>query len=228
MKILVVEDDPRIASIIAECLGKQNYTVEVVEDGELALAYIQSTHYDLLILDWMLPKLDGLAVCHRLRTQENSMPILMLTARDTSADKVQGLDVGADDYVVKPFDLSELLARVRALLRRGKTPIAEATLSWGVLNVDTAQCTSTYSNQQLPLTPKEYSLIELFLRNGDRILNYEMILDRVWTFDDSPGKDAVKTHLKSIRQKLKKAGAPADIIENVYGVGYRLNSKYLA
>lgn len=226
MKILVVEDDPRIASIIRECLYKQNYTVEVVDDGELALECTRSTHYDLLILDWMLPKLDGIDVCQQLRRQGKSTPILMLTARDTSSDKVQGLDVGADDYVVKPFDIPELLARIRALLRRGQAPIVDSTLSWGLLKINMAKHEIIYNNQQLSFTPKEYVLVELFLRSGDRILSYEKIIEGVWTFDDSPGKDVVKTHLKSIRQKLKKAGAPADILENVYGVGYRLNPKY--
>ena len=226
MKILVVEDDPRIASIVKECLCKQNYTVDVVEDGELALTCVDATHYDLLILDWMLPKLDGITVCKQLRDQGNSTSILMLTARDKSSDKVQGLDVGADDYVVKPFDIPELLARVRALLRRSQTPIASATLLWGLLEIDTAKHEVTYGQKPVSLTPKEYSLVELFVRSGDRILSYDNIIEAVWTFDDSPGKDVVKTHLKSIRQKLKKASAPADIIENVYGVGYRMNPKY--
>lgn len=226
MKILVVEDDPRIASIVKECLCKQNYTVDVVEDGELALECVDTTHYDLLILDWMLPKLDGINVCKQLRNQGNATSILMLTARDSSSDKVQGLDVGADDYVVKPFDIPELLARVRALLRRSQTPIVSATLSWGLLAIDTAKHEIIYDKKPVSLTPKEYSLVELFLRSGDRILSYENIIEAVWTFDDSPGKDVVKTHLKSIRQKLKKTGAPADLIENVYGVGYRMNTKY--
>ncbi|MGD1950462.1 MAG: response regulator transcription factor [Leptolyngbyaceae cyanobacterium] len=226
MKILVVEDDLRIASIVKECLCKQNYTVDVVEDGELALTCVDATHYDLLILDWMLPKLDGLAVCKQLRDQGNSTSILMLTARDKSSDKVQGLDVGADDYVVKPFDIPELLARVRALLRRSQIPIASTTLSWGLLEIDTAKHEIVYDQNPISSTPKEYSLVELFVRSGDRILSYDNIIEAVWTFDDSPGKDVVKTHLKSIRQKLKKAGAPADIIENVYGVGYRMNPKY--
>lgn len=226
MKILVVEDDPRIASIVKECLCKQNYTVDVVEDGELALTCVDATHYDLLILDWMLPKLDGITVCKQLRDQGNSTSILMLTARDKSSDKVQGLDVGADDYVVKPFDIPELLARVRALLRRSQTPIASTTLSWGLLEINTAKHEIVYGQKAASLTPKEYSLVELFVRSGDRILSYDNIIEAVWTFDDSPGKDVVKTHLKSIRQKLRKAGAPADIIENVYGVGYRMNPKY--
>lgn len=226
MKILVVEDDPRIASILKECLYKENYIVDMVEDGELALECIRSTHYDLLILDWMLPKLDGITVCQQLRNQGKSTPVLMLTARDTSSDKVQGLDVGADDYVVKPFDIAELLARVRALLRRSQTPIVDSTLAWGLLKVNTAKHEIFYDDNERSFTPKEYALVELFLRSGDRILSYETIIESLWAFDDSPGKDSVKTHLKSIRQKLKKAGAPADIIENVYGVGYRLNPKY--
>lgn len=226
MKILVVEDDPRVATLIEECLRRQHYTVETVADGEMALAFTGAGHYDLLILDWMLPKLDGIGVCQRLRSQGSQIPILMLTARDTSLDKVQGLDVGADDYVVKPFELQEFSARVRALLRRGQAPVLHAILSWGLLALDTMRHELTYDHQSLPLTPKEYALVELFLRHGDRILSYENIIDNLWTFDDLPSKEVVKTHLKSIRQKLKTVQAPIDLIENIYGVGYRLNPKY--
>lgn len=226
MKILVVEDDPRVASLLEECLQKQNYTVEVVGDGEAALDFAQATHYDLMILDWMLPKLDGIAVCQRLREQGSPLAILMLTARDASFDKVQGLDVGADDYVVKPFDIPELLARVRALLRRGQSPVAQTVLAWGALAIEMSTREVTYNAQSVQLTPKEYALVELFLRSGDRVLTYDNIIENIWTFDDTPGKNVVKTHLRSIRNKLKKVDGPSDIIENVYGVGYRLNPKY--
>ncbi len=226
MKILVVEDDPRVALIIAECLQKQSYIVEVVADGEAALDFAEVGRYDLIILDWMLPKLDGISVCKRLRDQGLLTAILMLTARGTSWDKVQGLDVGADDYVVKPFDVPELLARVRALLRRSPYPISATLLSWGMLELETSKHEVRYNDRLLRFTQKEYALVELFLRNRDRVLTYDNIIDSVWILTDSPGKEAVKTHLRCIRQKLKELGAPSDLIENIYGVGYRLNPKY--
>ncbi len=226
MKILVVEDDPRVALIIAECLQKQSYIVEVVADGEAALDFAEVGRYDLIILDWMLPKLDGISVCKRLRDQGLLTAILMLTARGTSWDKVQGLDVGADDYVVKPFDVPELLARVRALLRRSPYPISTTLLSWGMLELETSKHEVRYNDRLLRFTQKEYALVELFLRNRDRVLTYDNIIDSVWILTDSPGKEAVKTHLRCIRQKLKELGAPSDLIENIYGVGYRLNPKY--
>lgn len=222
MKILVVEDDARIAQAIAEALRDQRYVVELAEDGELGLAFAETDSFDLIVLDLMLPKLDGVALCRRLRSLGLSIPILMLTARDTSADKVLGLDVGADDYVVKPFDLPELLARIRALLRRG-TVAHSAELAWEKLTLNPHSCEVSYGEVPLTLTPKEYGLLELFLRNGSRVLNRSTILERVWAYDDMPTEDTVKVHLKSLRKKLKAAGAPARFIENIYGLGYRLN-----
>jgi DNA-binding response OmpR family regulator len=146
----------------------------------------------------------------------------MLTARDTSSDKVLGLDIGADDYVVKPFDLPELLARIRALLRR-ETVAFSPILEWERLTLNPGECQVMYSHSPLTLTPKEYGLLELFLRNGSRVLSRSAILERVWAFEDIPGEETVKVHLRSLRQKLKAAGAPPNLIENIYGLGYRLN-----
>jgi len=222
MKILVVEDDMRIALAIAEALRDQRYVVELAADGELGFAFAETDSFDLMVLDLMLPKLDGMALCRRLRNLGLRTPILMLTARDTSADKVLGLDAGADDYVVKPFDLPELLARIRALLRRG-TVVHEAQLVWEQLTLNPHTCEVSYGNRSLTLTPKEYGLLELFLRNGSRVLNRNTILERLWAYDDMPTEDTVKVHLKSLRKKLKAAGAPVPFIENIYGLGYRLN-----
>ena len=222
MKILVVEDDRRIADILAEILRDQHYIVEVAEDGQKGLNFAQATQYDLILLDLMLPKIDGLTLCQRLRQTGDQTLILMLTSRDTSLDKVAGLDVGADDYVVKPFDPPELLARIRALVRRGKSTTPNV-MEWERLTLDPSQCEVRYGEQLLKLTPKEYGLLELFLRSGDRVLSYDVILEQLWTFDDSPTKETVKTHLRGLRQKLKAAGAPSNLIENVYGLGYRLN-----
>ncbi|MBE9129083.1 response regulator transcription factor [Coleofasciculus sp. LEGE 07092] len=169
----------------------------------------------------MLPKLDGISLCQRLRRSGKMTPVLMLTAKDTSSDKVMGLDAGADDYVVKPFDLPELTARIRALLRRGSSTIPPI-LEWERLSLNPSSCEVTYAGQPLHLTPKEYALLELFLRNSNRVLSRSIILDRLWSFDDPPGEDAVKVHIKDLRKKLRIAGAPPDLIQTVYGLGYRL------
>lgn len=224
MKILLVEDDDRIAQSLAEALNDQNYIVDIAEDGELGWEYIDASSYDLVILDVMLPKQDGISLCQLLRRSGYTMPVLMLTAKDTRDDKVLSLDVGADDYVVKPFDLQELLARIRALLRRGNT-LQPAVLDWGNLQLDPAICEVTYANQLLHLTPKEYGLLELFLRNQGRVLSADFILDQLWSVEDLPGKETVKVHIRGLRQKLKAAGATEDVVETVYGLGYRLNPK---
>ena len=223
MKILLVEDDTTIAKAIAEALDDKNYSVETAHDGLSGLAFAETGAFDLIILDLSLPKLDGLAICRRLRQQGICVPVLMLTARDTTADKVIGLDAGADDYIVKPFDMSELLARVRALLRRRQLPFVQ-TLTWGKLRLKLDSCEVFYDSQLLQLTPKEYALLELFLKNGSRILSRQFILEKIWALeDDPPGEDTVKAHLRSLRQKLRQAGAPPNLVETVYGLGYRLN-----
>ncbi len=222
MKILVVEDDDRIARAVAEALRDQRYVVEIADNGILGLNLVEAEQFDAIILDLMLPKLDGISLCRRLRQQGITTPILMLTARDTSENKVLGLDVGADDYVIKPFDLPELLARIRALLRRG-TVAPTSILEWEKLIFDPQLCQVAYNTIPLTLTPTEYRLLELFLRNGSRVLSRALILERVWEFEDLPGEETVKVHLRSLRQKLKQVGAPPNFIENVYGLGYRLN-----
>ncbi len=224
MKILLVEDDDRIAQSLAEALVDQHYVVDIAADGEMGWEYIDASPYDLVILDIMLPKRDGISLCQLLRRNGYTMPVLMLTAKDTSADKVLSLDVGADDYVVKPFDLKELLARIRALLRRGAT-VQPAILEWGSLHLDPATHEVSYADQLLHLTPKEYGLLELFLRNHGRVLSADFILDHLWSLEDPPGKETIKVHVRGLRQKLKAAGATEDVVETVYGLGYRLNPK---
>ncbi len=222
MKILLVEDDEQLANALVEVLtDKQHYTVDAATDGETGWAFIEATVYDLIILDIMLPKLDGISLCQRMRQTGYMTPILMLTARDLSCDRVMGLDVGADDYVVKPFDLPEFLARIRALLRRGNTNLLPV-LEWQDLRLDYSSCKVTYKGQYVHLTPKQYSLLELLLRQQGKLINRETIIDRLWTFDDPPSEETVKVHLKRLRSKLKAVGAPADFVETVYGFGYRL------
>lgn len=224
MRILLVEDDERITKALAEALMDHHYVVDVVHDGQIGWEFMESAPYDLIILDVMLPGLNGIQFCQRLRKQGKSTPVLMLTAKDTSADKVLGLDVGADDYVIKPFDLQELLARVRALLRRGNSALPPV-LEWGSLRLDPNSCEVTYAEKLLSLTPKEYGLLELFLRSPGRVLSREIILEHLWSFEDIPGDDTVKTHIKRLRQKLKIVGVPSTLIETVYGLGYRLKTQ---
>jgi len=221
VKILLVEDDDRIAEALAEALTDQHYVVDVADDGQAGWELAEAFHYDLIILDWMLPKLNGVHLCQRLRQKGYSMPVLMLTAKDSSTDKVIGLDAGADDYVVKPFDLKELMARIRALLRRG-TAILPPVLEWENLRLDPSNCEVTYKGLPMHLTPKEYRILELFLRNFHRVFHRSEILERLWSFDEPPGEETVKVHIRSLRQKLKLAGAAVDFIETVYGLGYRL------
>lgn len=221
MRILVVEDDDFIAKTLTAVLSSQHYAVEVASDGQAGWELVESFAYDLILLDVMLPKLDGISLCRRLRSHGYQMPILLLTGRDSSHDKAIGLDAGADDYLVKPFDQEELFARVRALLRRGGST-SQPILQWGNLRLDPSSCEVTYETHPIQLTPKEYSLLELFLRNSRRVFSCSAILDHIWSFDKIPGEEAVRTQIKGLRQKLKTAGAAADLIETVYGIGYRL------
>ena len=221
MRILLVEDDIPLAEALAEALSDQRYVVDVVNDGELAKTQLQVLEYDLLMLDVMLPKLSGVNLCKQLRSQGFTTPILMVTARDTSDDKVIGLDAGADDYLVKPIDLPELSARIRALLRRG-TVSASPTLQWKGVNLNPSTHEADYSDRPLHLTPKEYSILELFLRNEQRVLSRNFIIEHIWSLEDPPQEESIKAHIKSLRQKLKAVGASPELIETVYGIGYRL------
>lgn len=221
MRILLVEDDQAIALAIAGVLTKQNYVIDIAADGQAGWEFAAACDYDLIVLDVMLPKIDGISLCRKLRTEGYRMPILLLTARDTATDKVMGLDAGADDYLVKPFDFQELTARLRALLRRGNSTLPPI-LKWGSLHLDPSTCEVTYNSQSLHLTPKEHGVLELFLRNQQRVFSRSAIIDHLWSFDDPPEEDTIKSHIKGLRQKLKAAGAPTDLIETVYGLGYRL------
>ncbi|HAA31295.1 MAG TPA: DNA-binding response regulator [Cyanobacteria bacterium UBA8553] len=221
MRILLVEDDEVLADVVEEFLTDHLHNVDVASDGEAAWEQVKMFDYDLIVLDVMLPKLDGIHLCQRLRSHRNHTPILMVTARDTSADKINGLDAGADDYMVKPLDLEEMLARIRALLRRGGA-LSPPVLEWGKLQLDPATYEVNYSGQTLRLTPKEYSLLELLIRSGRRILSRGVIIERLWSCEEPPEEDTIKTHIKSLRKKLRAVGAPNDLIETAHGLGYRL------
>ncbi|WP_017317635.1 response regulator [Mastigocladopsis repens] len=224
MKILVVEDDQLVAHALAAVLTNQNYVVEVACDGQAAWDLIETFDYDLILLDVILPKIDGISLCRQIRSKGLRMPILLLTGCDSSHEKAIGLDAGADDYLVKPFDEEELVARIRALLRRGSVA-SQPVLSWGNLQLDPKSCEVTYAEKHLSLTPKEYALLELFLRNNRRVFSSGMILEHLWSYEDTPGEEAVRTHIKGLRQKLKAVGASGDLIETVYGIGYRLKQQ---
>ena len=223
MRILLVEDDQRIAIALMETLRDRQYQVDLGVDGEAAWEFLQAFSYELILLDITLPKLNGIQLCQRLRKAGIQTPVLMLTARDSSSDKVLGLDAGADDYVVKPFDLAELTARIRALLRRGNA-VLPTVLEWGDLRLNPSNYEVSYGENLLHLTPKEYQLLELFLRKNQMVFSRSLILDHLWSFEEPPGEETVKVHIKDLRKKLRIAGAPPDFIETVYGVGYRLKN----
>ncbi|MDX2240141.1 MAG: response regulator [Leptolyngbyaceae cyanobacterium bins.302] len=222
MKVLLIEDDEATGSALAEILTAHHYTVNLATDGQTGLDLAREFEYDVILLDVMMPKLDGFSVCRQLREEGYQQPILLLTAKDSRSDRILGLDSGADDYVVKPFDPPELLARIRALMRREQFS-SSAILSWENLQLDTDRNEVTCGGQPIRLTHKEYCLLELFLLNPKRIFSRSAILDRLWDFAESPGEETVSTHIKCLRQKLKAAGA-SDLIETVYGLGYRLKA----
>lgn len=216
----MVEDDEAQADIIKTALTKHGYIVDVAADGVEGWSCIEAFTYDLILLDVSLPSLDGVSLCRQLRTAGYNVPVLLLTAKSSSTDKVAGLDAGADDYVVKPCSIPELFARVRALLRR---PIDSGSpvLSWNDLILDPSSHKVTYQEQLLSLSPKEYSLLELFLRNPKRVLTRSAILEHLWSFEALPGEDTIRAHIKRLRRKLKVHGID-EMIETVYGIGYRL------
>jgi diguanylate cyclase (GGDEF)-like protein len=222
MKILLVEDDSSTRELLAFHLSAARYVVEQAMDGATALELAMLWNYDLIVLDINLPKLDGIRLCRHLRLQGMTTPILMITAQDDAADVISGLDAGADDYVTKPFDMQGVLARIRALLRRGTTTTAMPTLTWGQLCLDPNLAQVTYCHRVVPLTPKEYSLLELFLRHPQRVFSRGAILDQLWTIDDSPTEGAVTNLVKDLRNRLKRSGVVENIIQTVYGLGYRL------
>jgi diguanylate cyclase (GGDEF)-like protein len=221
MRVLLVEDDELVAQTLVKALRDQHYTVDIATDGQAGREFAEVCAYDLIVLDVRLPKLDGITLCQQWRSRGLRTPILLLTAQDTITNKVMGLDAGADDYMTKPFEVEELLARIRALLRRGRSELSPI-LKWGNLHLDPSTCEVTYNERSLHLTPKEYSLLELFLRNSHRVFSRSAILDHLWSLEEIPGEETVTAHIKGLRMKLRAAGLSEDPIETVYGIGYRL------
>ena len=221
MRILLIEDDQELSISLADALAKQNYIIDVAGDSKEALHFLDTFPYDLLLLDIVLPGVDGITFCKQLRSRGFKMPILLLTGRDATTDKAKGLDAGADDYLIKPFDLQELLARIRALLRRLNSPLL-SRLEWEDLCLIPNTNEVTYRRQSLPLTPTEYHLLELFLRNSHRVFSYDDLIQHLWFFEAPPSENTIRSHIRGLRKKLKAVGARADLIETIYGLGYRL------
>jgi DNA-binding response OmpR family regulator len=222
MRILVVEDERKVAAFVRQGLVEEGHAVEVAADGEAALdAVAAGPPYDLIVLDVMLPRRDGLSVLRTLRAPRIQAPVLLLPARDAVADKVAGLDAGADDYRAKPFAFEELLARVRALLRRGRGA-AEPVLRLADLSLDPATRVVTRGRRRISLTAREYALLEYFLRNAGRVLTRPMITQHVWGMDWDPQSNIVDVYVGYLRRKIDADGEPR-LVQTVRGAGYSLS-----
>jgi two-component system response regulator MprA len=218
--VLVVDDEPSVRQSLSRALRLEGYDVRTVDDGLAALEAIEQQRPDVVVLDVGLPVLDGLSACRRLRERGDRTPVLMLTARDAVDDRVDGLDAGADDYLVKPFALRELTARLRALVRRA-APAGADLLRYADLTMDPAAHRAHRGTRELGLTRTEYVLLELFLRNADQVLPREVILDRVWGFDFEPTSNSLEVFVGYLRRKLESGGEPR-LVQTVRGVGYVL------
>jgi two-component system, OmpR family, response regulator MprA len=220
-RLLVVDDDPDIRDSLRRALGYAGYAVTTVADGADALGSVARSPVDLIILDVLMPMLDGFDTCRALRDRGNATPVLVLTARDAVDDRVAGLEAGADDYLVKPFALRELLARVNALLRRAQPP--RDVLGYADLTLDLTARTVTRGGVPLALTRIEFALLELLLRNAEQVLSYDVILDRVWGYGEAPASNALQVFVALLRRKLEASGRRR-LVHNVRGVGYVLRA----
>ncbi|MEO0928055.1 MAG: two-component system response regulator RppA [Cyanobacteria bacterium J06631_6] len=223
MLILLVEDDLAQLEPLQAALSQAGHIVDAVEDGETALWLIKEKDYDLLILDWMLPKVSGVDICRQYRNLDQVAPVLMLTAKDTTADKVDGLDAGADDYIVKPVDVLELLARVRALGRR--SPLWRGdTLALADLQLDLTSLSLERGTAKIQLSVREFQLMEYLMRHPQQVLSRDQIEQALWSWGSEPESNAVTTLVRRLRQRLEAVGAK-DWLETVYGMGYRLEAR---
>lgn len=222
MRVLLVEDEARIAHFVAKGLREQSYAVDVASSGEEALYQAAITGYDLVILDVMIPPPDGFAVCKELRSSGQTMPILMLTARDAVDDRIRGLDRGADDYLTKPFEFGELLARLRALLRRSRT-LQPTRLVVADLVVDTAGQTVRRSGKAIPVTAKEYALVEFLVRNAGRVVGRAEISEHVWDEEFDPFSNLIEVYINRVRRKID-AGFAKPLLHTRRGAGYILSA----
>ena len=221
MRVLVIEDDADIASAITSMLARRRYAVDVASDGQSGLVQLLSGSYDVAIVDVALPKRDGFSICRAARSERVATPVLMLTARDAVEDRIRGLDAGADDYLIKPFDADELAARVRALLRRADRPPQTLHLSVGSLVVDANARSATVAGTLLELGTTEYRLLELLARNRGMTLSRAQILEKIWDYDFQGSSNIVDVYVSQLRRKLRALGSTASIA-TVWGVGYKL------
>jgi two-component system response regulator QseB len=221
MRILLIEDDDYIAKPLAKDIRHQGHIVDIATDGISGWECAQAVEYDLILLDLMLPRLDGISLCKRLRAAGCKTHILMLTAKDTTADKILGLDTGADDYLVKPFNLEELAARIRALSRR-VIEMRQTVINQGLLQLDENIHAISYDGHRLALTPKEYVILKCLIRSPAQVFTRAALLDKLWDLDKLSGEETIRTHITNIRRKLKNVGASEDLIQTMYGVGYCL------
>jgi DNA-binding response OmpR family regulator len=219
-KILIVEDDATVRDTLALNLRAEGYVVSTAEDGEKALTVAREENPDLIVLDVMLPELDGLTVCRILR-RESQVPIILLTARGTETDKIIGLETGADDYIVKPFSLGEFLARVRAALRRGRTTLDSTDILSDDLRLDLVARRAYLADEELQLAPREFELLATLMRNRGAVLTRELLLARVWGQDFFGDPRTVDVHIRWLRQKIEVDPSKPDRIQTVRGVGYR-------
>lgn len=223
MRILVIEDQIKLAESIKKGLENLGYAVDAVYDGEKGMRRIEASpeNYDLIILDVMLPGLDGLAICKKMRSKNIMTPVLMLTAKDTLENKIEGLDMGADDYLIKPFEFTELTARIRALLRRPKESL-ETELTGSGIRLNTVKHSVEKHGEDIKLTLKEFAILEFFLRNQNQVLHRDKIIAHVWDFNYDTFSNIVDVHIKNLRKKL--GDGDTVIFESIHGIGYKFNS----
>ncbi|MEI2403303.1 response regulator transcription factor [Niallia taxi] len=224
MNILLAEDDLQLGELVEFMLKKKgSYNIDWVMDGEDAYDYAKATHYDILILDWMMPHEDGVSVCRRLRSGGYSGAILILTAKDAVGDRIIGLDAGADDYLVKPFEIDELLARLRALSRRNYAPILEEKLSIHEMHLNRLSQTISNGAEEIQLSPREFQMLDLLVQNRGQVLPREVILDRIWGLDADVSMKIIDATIKLLRKKLDLIGQQG-FLQSIRGVGYKFES----
>lgn len=223
MRVLLVEDDPAISHFLVKGLTEELHVVDLVEDGVTAEERALSDEYDVIVLDVMLPGLNGVDVCRRIRSQSIDTPILMLTAREATADRIAGLDAGADDYITKPFSFEELLARMRAIARRGRTKALSGVLRYGPIELDAREHTVRVNGNRLDLTATEYRLLEQLMYRPETIVSREHLADRVWGRDLDPASNVVEVYVGYLRRKLQ-SHYEGSLIQTVRGLGYMLKA----
>lgn len=224
MRVLLVEDEPAAAQVLAKGLREHAYAVDIAGDGSAALREVGMTDYDAIVLDLMLPLVDGLSVCREIRRAGRHVPILVVTARDAVDARIEGLDAGADDYLVKPFDFRELLARLRALIRRGRQPLLPERVQVGVLTIDTRGRRATVADREVPLTAKEYAFLEYLARRAGDVVTRTEIAEHVWDEHYDPFSNVIDVYVQRLRRKLDRPGMDS-FIRTRRGEGYQLVSE---